>query len=53
MSKRPLKATDKRRVSGKHGVRAPEGGEGLGSASPLANLFNDRRKNLGHGKRAS
>lgn len=51
MSKKPLKATDRRRNSGKRGVRAPES-EDDGAGSPLANLFHDRRKPNGHGKKA-
>ena len=51
MSKKPLKATDRRRNSGKHGVRSPENDD-EGSGNPLANLFNDRRKPNGHGKKA-
>lgn len=50
MSKRPLKATDRRRNSKKHDVRQPE--SDAGSGSPLADLFNDRRKPNGHGKKA-
>lgn len=51
MSKKPLKATDRRRNSGKHGVRGTDAEEG-GSGAPLANLFNDRRKPNGHGKKS-
>lgn len=53
MSKKPLKATDKRRQAahkGKSGVREPESGSGEGS--PLASLFNERRKPNGRGKKA-
>ena len=49
MSKKPLKATDRRRnIVNKHGVKSPEGGDS-GAGEPLADLFNDRRKTQGHG----
>lgn len=49
MSKKPLKATDKRRQSKKRGVKEPESDSGAGA--PLADLFNDRRHANGKGKR--
>jgi hypothetical protein len=59
MGKRgPLAATDRRRQAGhkrpKHaGVDADGDGDFNGAGKSLAPLFNDRRKKLGEGKRAS
>lgn len=54
----PLAATDRRRNAGhKHpraaGVNTDGEGPDNGASRPLGNLFNERRKNLGQGKRAS
>lgn len=54
----PLAATDRRRQAGhkrpKHpGVDQDNDGQYNGSSKSLAHLFNDRRKRLGEGKRAS
>lgn len=51
MTHKPLKATDRRRHGRKAG-KISEPGDNDGSASPLADLFNDRRKPNGKGKRA-
>lgn len=50
MSKKPLKATDKRRQSKKRGVKEPE--SDMGAGPPLADLFKDRRRPNGRGKKA-
>jgi hypothetical protein len=51
MSHKPLKATDRRRQSRRAGKISEPDDDG-GSARPLADLFNDRRKPNGRGKRA-
>lgn len=51
---KPLSLTDRRRTGHRrhtHQEATTEGEQGAGK--PLAHLFNDRRKNLGTGKRAS
>lgn len=51
MAHKPLKATDRRRQSRKAGkISQPDGDSG--TAEPLADLFNDRRKPNGRAKRA-
>jgi hypothetical protein len=54
MTHKPLKATDKRRSgnSGKKVHDAKSDDESSGAGTPLANLFNDRRRPNGHGHRA-
>lgn len=50
MSKRgPLKATDKRRAGLSDNVRVKAGSDG--GADPLIDIFNDRRKPNGKGKK--
>ena len=51
MARKPLKATDRRRQSRK-ADRISEPDSDTGGAPPLADLFNDRRKPNGRGKRA-
>jgi hypothetical protein len=51
MAHKPLKATDRRRQSRK-AERISEPDESGGAGAPLADLFNDRRKPNGRGKRA-
>lgn len=48
----PLRATDKRRQYGHRHAEVKAEGGGTGSGTALA-VFNDRRKTLGKGKRAS
>jgi hypothetical protein len=51
MSKRPLKATDKRR--NRHVHKPVESGTAsTGQGAPLANLFNNRKRKNGDAKRA-
>lgn len=53
MSHGPLKATDRRRQSRKgKRVEQPGDDDSTGGASPLADLFNDRRNPNGKAKRA-
>lgn len=52
----PLAATDRRRQAGHKRPRHAgndEENQGNGAGKNLAHLFNDRRKRLGEGKRAS
>lgn len=51
--KRPLKATDKRRLYARSDTNKVTAPSGNGSASPVARLFNDRRGPNGKGKRAA
>jgi hypothetical protein len=51
MTRKPLKATDRRRQSRK-AERISEPDSDAGAGAPLADLFNDRRKPNGRGKRA-
>jgi hypothetical protein len=48
----PLKATDRRRNKRTARVEKPTDDDNSGAGTPLANLFNDRRKPNGRGKRA-
>jgi hypothetical protein len=51
MSHKPLKATDRRRAGSGDNVKFTVGTRSDGAANPLADIFNDRRKPNGHGKR--
>lgn len=51
MAHKPLKATDRRRRRKAEHIAQPDEDSG-GTASPLADLFNDRRKPNGRAKRA-
>lgn len=53
MSKKPLKATDRRRNRKNAGIPAPDTQGNTGVGAPLADLFNDRRGRNGQGKKAS
>lgn len=55
MAKKPLKATDRRRNKDKSKRPVSHDGEGraeANGAAPGFALFNDRRQNLGYGRRA-
>lgn len=50
--RKPLSATDRRRQAGHKHPRSVSSTEGTGEGKRLANLFTDRRKSTGEGKRA-
>lgn len=50
MTHKPMRATDRRRQ--RRGARIDEPDQDSGAGDPLADLFNDRRKPNGKGKRA-